>query len=389
MGASAAPAAAIQTSRTFGVSRRDPGSRARTGTLRTVHGTVQTPAFMPVATQGTVKGIKPAELVEMGAEMILANAYHLSLRPGVPTIEAMGGLHAFMGWSGSILTDSGGYQVFSLAALRKVSEDGVEFRSHLDGSRIFLTPEDVVDRQVRMGVDVLMPLDECVEAGAGRQRVEEAMQRTTRWALRSLHQAEARAFREGRLLFGIVQGGLFPELRQRHAGELAACGFPGYAVGGLSVGEERAVTRDVAAGTAAALPEDKPRYLMGVGLPQEILRFIAMGYDLFDCVLPTRNGRNGTCFTWSGRVNLRLKRHGAEARPLDESCACYTCRSFSLAYLRHLAVSGEMLGAQLASLHNVHFYQELVRQARRHVDCGDYGTWAEDAARRIEEGERA
>jgi queuine tRNA-ribosyltransferase len=268
--------------------------------------------------------------------------------------------------------------------LRAVTDDGVEFRSHLDGSRRFFTPEDVVALQVGMGVDILMPLDECVGPGVERACVEDAMRRTTAWANRSLA-----ALPRGRLLFGIVQGGLFSELRLEHARELAAREFPGYAVGGLSVGEERAVTHDIAAGTAAALPEAKPRYLMGVGLPQEILRFVAMGYDLFDCVLPTRNGRNGSCFTWSGRVNLRLARHATADRPLDAACGCYTCRTFPLAYLRHLAVSGEMLGAQLASLHNVHFYLDLVRQAREHVAAGDYATWAQKTAEAIEEAERA
>ena len=368
----------------FRIRRTDPRCGARLGCLRTAHGDVETPNFMPVATQGTVKGLTPAQLVEAGAQILLANAYHLSLRPGVETIEALGGLHRLMGWPGPILTDSGGYQVFSLAPLRAVNDDGVEFRSHLDGSKRFFRPEDVVALQARMGVDVLMPLDECVAAGSERSRVEEAMRRTTAWAIRSLA-----CLPEGRLLFGIVQGGLFADLRRGHAGELAACEFPGYAVGGLSVGEERAVTHDIAAGTAAALPQGKPRYLMGVGLPQEILRFIGMGYDLFDCVLPTRNGRNGSCFTWSGRVNLRLARHAAADRPLDESCACYTCRTFPLAYLRHLAVSGEMLGAQLASLHNVHFYLDLVRQARDHVLDGDYAEWSQGAARRLEDAERA
>ena len=367
----------------FEIAVRVEQSAARRGRLATAHGVIDTPAFMPVATQGTVKGLTPRQLEEVGAHIVLANAYHLSLRPGVEIVAAAGGLHRFMGWQGAILTDSGGYQILSLAPLRTVSDEGVAFRSHLDGSRIFLTPEDVVDLQRRLGVDILMPLDECLPSTAERAEVAAAMCRTTAWAQRSVR----RELLPGRLLFGIVQGGLFADLRQEHAAQLAGFDFPGYAVGGLSVGEERGVTRETAAVTAAALPEDRPRYLMGVGLPQDLLRFIGMGYDLFDCVLPTRNGRNGTCFTWTGRRNLRLARYARDAEPLDASCACYACRNFSRAYLRHLTVAGEMLGAELASLHNLHFYLELMDQARAHIDVGDFAVWAAERARQIEEGE--
>jgi queuine tRNA-ribosyltransferase len=315
--------------------------------------------------------------------MVLANTYHLCLRPGIDRLEQLGGLHHFMGWPAAILTDSGGYQVMSLASLRQVSDEGVTFRSHLDGSRLFLSPEEVVRVQRRMGVDVLMPLDECLPAGADRRAVKSAMRRTTDWAARSVREP----LLPDRLLFGIVQGGFFPDLRQQHAAQLAAFEFPGYAVGGLSVGEDRGVTHDIAAVTAAALPRHRPHYLMGVGLPQELLRFIAMGYDLFDCVLPTRNGRNGTCFTSHGRVNIRLARHADDDQPVDDECGCYTCRHFSRAYLRHLAVAGEMLGAQLASLHNVHFYQHLMREARSHIQSGDFAIWGETQALRMEEGE--
>jgi queuine tRNA-ribosyltransferase len=367
----------------FQIGVEDRQTRARQGCLQTAHGRVETPAFMPVATQGSVKGLTPAQVAATGAEMVLANTYHLCLRPGIDLLEKVGGLHRFMGWRGAILTDSGGYQIMSLAPLRTVSDAGVTFRSHLDGSRLFLSPEEVVRVQTRMGVDVLMPLDECLPAGAERAAVENALRRTTDWASRSVRQT----LLPGRLLFGIVQGGFFPDLRERHAAQLAAFDFPGYAVGGLSVGEDRGVTLDVAAVAAAALPRNRPHYLMGVGLPQELLRFVAMGYDLFDCVLPTRNGRNGTCFTSRGRVNLRLARHAHDDEPIDDECGCYTCQHFSRAYLRHLAVAGEMLGAQLASLHNVHFYQHLMRQARSHLRSGDFAVWAEVQARRIEEGE--
>ncbi|MGD9763915.1 MAG: tRNA guanosine(34) transglycosylase Tgt [Candidatus Binatia bacterium] len=369
----------------FAVRRRDPQSAARVGELRTAHGAVQTPAFMPVATQGSVKGITPRQLIDAGVQIILSNAYHLSLRPGVDTVEALGGLHRFMGWGGPILTDSGGFQIMSLAPLRTVTDEGVAFASHVDGARMFLTPEDVVARQHRLGVDVLMPLDECLPAAADPTAVARAMHRTTDWASRSagVH------VRRDRHLFGIVQGGLDASARREHAARLAAFAFPGYAVGGLSVGEERARTQEVAAVTAEALPEDRPRYLMGVGLPQDLLRFIAMGYDLFDCVLPTRNGRNGTCFTLNGRLNMRLARHARDEGPIDPHCMCEVCRTFSRAYVRHLCVAGEMLGAQLASLHNLHFYLGLLGEAREHIAAGDYRPWAAERAAAIEAGERA
>jgi queuine tRNA-ribosyltransferase len=382
-GAPADSATAVRTP--FTVRARDAAGGARLGTLFTAHGAVETPAFMPVATQGTVKGLTPAQVADLGAGILLSNTYHLSLRPGVETIERLGGLHRFMGWDGAILTDSGGYQVFSLASLRTVSDQGVAFRSHLDGSRLFLSPELVVENQVRMGVDVMMPLDECLGSVAERSQVEGALRRTTLWAQRSLVPARP----ADRLLFGIVQGGFFADLRREHAARLAALDFPGYAVGGLSVGEERGVTHDIAAVSAAALPDERPHYLMGVGLPQELLRFVDMGYDLFDCVLPTRNGRNGTCFTRTGRVNLRLARHAKEERALDPSCECYVCRRFSLAYLRHLFVAGEMLGPQLASHHNLHFYLDLMRQSRERIREGSFAAWARSRAAEIEEGERA
>lgn len=382
MAAQLAPAAPRPSA--FRVVATDPTSAARCGLLSTAHGTIATPVFMPVATIGSVKGLTPAQVWEQGARILLANAYHLLLRPGVETVAALGGLHRFMGWDGAILTDSGGFQVMSLAELRVVREEGVEFRSHLDGAKIFLRPEDVVAAQAAMGVDILMPLDVCVAAGAPRAEVETEMERTTRWAERQAQQLIA----ADRHLYGIVQGGFERDLRRHHAGQLAALGFPGYAVGGLSVGEDRHLTREIAAETAAALPADRSRYLMGVGLPQDLLRFVGMGYDQFDCVLPTRNARNGSCFTWQGRVNLRLARHARSTEPLDPECGCYTCRNFSLGYLRHLAASGEMLGAQLATLHNVHFYLDLMARARTHIESGDFAAWSAATADRLEQGER-
>lgn len=369
----------------FAIRHRDGHSAARAGVLQTAHGAIETPTFMPVATQGTVKGITVRQLRDAGARMILSNTYHLSLRPGVDTIAALGGLHRFMGWEGAILTDSGGFQVMSLATLRTVSDDGVVFRSHLDGAMLHFTPEDVVGRQHRLGVDVLMPLDELVPAGSPPAAVAVAMRRTTDWAWRSGRVA----IRPDRHLFAIVQGGFDAALRRQHVAQLAAGGFPGYAVGGLSVGEERGLTREVAAVTAAALPVDRPRYLMGVGLPQDLLRLIGMGYDLFDCVLPTRNGRNATCFTAAGRVNMRLARHARDEQPIDPTCGCEVCRGVSRAYVRHLCVAGEMLGAQLASLHNVHFYLDLMCQARDHVALGDYAAWANARAEAMDRAEDA
>jgi len=364
---------------TFEVAAPDTDSRARCGRLHTSHGVVQTPAFMPVATQGTVKGITPAQLREVGAEIILANAYHLALRPGAGLIRELGGLHRFMGWDGPILTDSGGYQIFSLAPLRKVSDRGVEFRSHVDGTSLFLTPEDVVRLQADLGADIIMALDECVPADATPLQAEAAAWRTLDWAARSRAVQTA----SGQLLFGIVQGSTYKELRLRQVRELVGLDFPGYAVGGLSVGEAREITMTVAEETAAALPEDRPRYLMGVGLPEDLIRFVGMGYDMFDCVLPTRNGRNGMLFTGSGRVNIRLAQHARDQEPADPDCSCYTCRTFSRAYLRHVTVANEMLGGQLISLHNLHFSLQLMRDMRAAIAADRFAAWAAERVARL------
>jgi queuine tRNA-ribosyltransferase len=356
----------------FIVTAAAPGGTARCGQLRTLHGTIETPAFMPVATLGTVKGLTPAQLREAGVQIVLANAYHLAIRPGAELIRELGGLHRFMGWDGPILTDSGGYQIFSLAPLRKVSDEGVAFRSHVDGAQCFFRPEDVVQLQVDLGADIIMVLDECVAASATRLEAEHAAQRTLDWAIRSRRQV----VRCGQLMFAIVQGGMNADLRVQHAAALVGLDFPGYAVGGLSVGEERAMTWALAETTAAALPYDRPRYLMGVGLPDDLIRFAGMGYDMFDCVLPTRNGRNGMLFTVSGPLNIRLARFARDPEPPDSTCTCYTCRNFSRAYLRHLAAANEMLGAQLASLHNVHFYQQLMASMRGAIRNGTFAAWA-------------
>lgn len=356
----------------FTVTHKDSVTRARLGRLLTTHGEVHTPAFMPVATQGTVKATSPQELREIGAEIILANAYHLYLRPGAELIDRMGGLHRFMGWNGPILTDSGGYQVFSLKELCKVGEDGVHFRSHLDGSAHFLTPETVVETQERLGVDIAMVLDECVPGPASYEEAARAVTRTTRWAERAMTAKN----RSDQALFGIVQGGVYPDLREQSARELIELNFPGYAVGGLSVGEAPRVTLQLAAHAVQFLPEEKPRYLMGVGTPEQLVRYVALGFDMFDCVMPTRNARNGTLFTSSGKVNIRRAEYATDPRPLDDGCECYTCQNFSRAYLRHLAVAGEILSARLNTLHNLHFYQRLMREMRQALAAHQFAEFA-------------
>jgi queuine tRNA-ribosyltransferase len=345
----------------FTVIQQDPETGARLGRLSTPHGEVATPAFMPVATQGTVKATSPRELREVGAEIILANAYHLYLRPGAELVDQMGGLHGFMGWDGPILTDSGGYQVFSLKDLCRVSEEGVHFRSHLDGSAHFLTPESVVRIQEYLGVDIAMVLDECVPGPASYAEAARAVARTTRWAERAL----TAKTRRDQALFGIVQGGVYPELREQSARELLPLDFPGYAVGGLSVGEDPDLTLKLAELSVQFLPQERPRYLMGVGTPEQLVRYVALGFDMFDCVLPTRNARNGTLFTREGKLNIRRAEYATDPRPVDEECGCYTCQHFSRSYLRHLASAGEILSARLNTLHNLYFYQYLMRAMRQ------------------------
>ncbi len=356
----------------FTVTQHDTRTGARLGRLTTGHGDVSTPAFMPVATQGTVKAMTPRELREIGAEIVLSNAYHLYLRPGAEAVEQLGGLHRFMGWDGPILTDSGGFQVFSLKDLCRVSEDGVQFRSHLDGSAHMLTPEHVVLTQEKLGVDIAMVLDECVPGPASYAEAERAAARTTRWAERAL----AAKKRDAQALFGIVQGGIYYDLREQSARELVGLPFPGYAVGGLSVGEDPTVTLGLAAHAVQFLPADRPRYLMGVGTPEQLVRYVALGYDMFDCVMPTRNARNGSLFTRFGKVNIRRAAYAADPRPLDEECACYTCQHFSRAYLRHLAVAGEILSAHLNTVHNLHFYQYLMRSMREALASGCFAEFA-------------
>ena len=356
----------------FSVTHTDSQTQARLGSMMTAHGPVQTPAFMPVATQGTVKAMTPRELREIGAEIILANAYHLYLRPGVDLIEKAGSLHGFMAWDGPILTDSGGFQVFSLKSLCKVSEEGVQFRSHLDGSSHMLTPESVIRAQERLGVDIAMVLDECVPAQVGYEEAERANALTVRWAQRA-REAKTRA---DQAVFAIVQGGVFPQLREQSARALVELDFPGYAIGGLSVGEDPVVTRKIAAHTVQFLPATRPRYIMGVGTPAQLVRYVALGCDMFDCVMPTRNARNGSLFTWSGKLNIRRAEFASDQRPVEEGCECYTCQHFSRAYLRHLAVAGEILSARLNTIHNLYFYQSLMRTMREALAAGQFADFA-------------
>jgi queuine tRNA-ribosyltransferase len=355
---------------------------ARAGLLTTAHGVVETPVFMPVGTRATVKGVHPSELEELGAQVILGNTYHLHFRPGAELIEELGGLHRFMGWERSLLTDSGGFQVFSLAETRRIDADGVTFRSVYDGSVARFTPELAMAVQASLGSDIAMAFDECPPAGASRGDLESAVERTSRWAERCV----AAPRPDGQLRFGIAQGGVDRELRARSAGHLASLPFDGYAIGGLSVGEEREEMFDVTASTADLLPAARPRYFMGIGDPEGILRVIGSGIDMFDCVLPTRLGRTGSATTWEGRLNLRNARFARDDRPLQEGCTCPACTRFSRAYLRHLVTQDELLGLRLLTLHNLSFLLELCSAARRAIIEHRFRAFAEEALGRLGSG---
>ena len=354
---------------------------ARSGVFRTPHGNVETPAFMPVGTLATVKALDPADLVAMRASMILANAYHLHLRPGDDLVKEMGGLHAFMGWDGPILTDSGGFQVFSLATLRKISEDGVEFQSHIDGSRRFFTPESVIGIQRNLGADVIMQFDHVIPGQSDAPSARDASERSVRWAARCLAEFRRCAPEESerQALFPIVQGGIHADLRREASRALIGMNdWSGFGIGGLSVGEEKAAMYDILEMMSESLPRDHPRYLMGVGFPEDVIEGIKRGVDLFDCVAPTRMGRNGTVFTAEGRLNIKRAEFRNDPKPLDESCDCSACRRFSRAYIRHLFVSDEILGHRLLSLHNVHFLLSLARAARNEIAGGSLDAWSRD-----------
>jgi queuine tRNA-ribosyltransferase len=367
----------------FEVLKTDP-TGARLGRLTTPHGVIETPAFMPVGTAATVKGLTQQALEELGAQIILANTYHLYLRPGHELIRELGGLHAFMSWPHPILTDSGGYQVFSLANLRKVSDEGVRFRSHLDGSEHFLSPELALDIQMALGADIIMVLDECIEAPADRARAAEAALRTLGWARRSREHFVSRGDAARQMLFGIVQGGTHADLRRENADAIVALDFPGYAIGGLAVGEPHSVTCEMTAAAAAQLPQDRPRYLMGVGKPEQIADYVALGVDMMDCVLPTRSARHGSLFTSQGRVLIKNAQYARDPRPLDESCTCAVCRRYSRAYLRHLYLADELLAAILNTHHNIHFYLDTMRKIREAMKFGNLAIFRADLQARLE-----
>lgn len=359
----------------FQTDKRLPDGEARTGQIQTAHSTFPTPVFMPVGTVGSVKGIAPWEIEKTGSGILLSNTYHLYLRPGTAVIENLGGLHKMMSWNGSILTDSGGYQVFSLSALKKLSEEGVEFRSHIDGSKHLLTPEKAIEIQEVINSDIMMVLDECPPKEADYDYAARSMDMTTRWAHRCF---EAR--KGNNALFAIVQGAMHPELRAQHAQQLADSPFDGLAIGGLSVGEDKDTMQEMLAASIQHLPAQKPRYFMGVGRPADILHAVSLGVDMFDCVLPTRSGRTGLLFTSQGELNIKNARHRDADDPVDPNCNCPACSRFCRGYLRHLHVAGEMLGPILNTLHNLHFYQNLMADIRAHIAEGTFGSfWSSKA----------
>jgi len=359
---------------------RSSESRARRGEVATGHGIVQTPIFMPVGTQATVKSVTPENLKEMNAQIILGNTYHLYIRPGHELIKSFGGLHGFMNWDRPILTDSGGFQIFSLQDLAKITEEGAAFRSHLDGSKLFLSPEDAIEVQQALGSDIMMCLDTCIPYPADRKTTINSTNLTSRWAKRC---RDAHSNRE-QLLFGIVQGGMYPELRAQSARDLIDIGFDGYAIGGLSVGESKNLMHDMTEAVVPHLPDDFPVYLMGVGTPGDLVEGVWRGVDMFDCVMPTRNARNGTLFTSAGKVVIKNSRYREDKRPLDESCNCYTCRHYSRAYLRHLFQSREILSYHLNTIHNLHYYLNLMKEIRKAIENDCFAQFRKDFYGRLD-----
>lgn len=356
----------------FKLIKKDTKTDARLGKIITPHGEVDTPNFMPVGTSATVKTITPEDLKSVGTQVILSNAYHLLLRPGPKIIENAGGLHKFMNWDGPILTDSGGFQVFSLAQLRKIKDNGVEFQSHIDGSKYFITPESIIDFQKVLGSDIMMVLDECVHYPCQRDYAKTSLELTTKWAKLSKKAIRDNPSEKGQQLFGIVQGGTYPDLRKQAAKELIDIGFDGYAIGGLSVGEPTELMYETLDVTANLLPDDKTRYLMGVGTPQDIVEAVSRGIDIFDCVVPTRNGRNGTAFTAEGLVKIRNAKHKNDYSSLDKNCDCECCKNYTRSYLSHLFNVNEILGLRLLSLHNVSFYATLMKNIRQSIEDGSF-----------------
>jgi queuine tRNA-ribosyltransferase len=367
----------------FKVISKSETSRARAGILQTAHGVIETPVFMPVGTRGSVKSVSPEELLAAGARIILGNTYHLYLRPGCDVISRFAGLHQFMHWDGPILTDSGGFQVFSLAKLATISEEGVTFQSHLDGSSHLLTPGKVIDIQNCLGADIIMCLDDCIQYPATREDSLAALEITTKWAQRC-KQAWQETKNGRNALFGIVQGGMFRDLRERSAEELMKIDFPGYAVGGLSVGEPAEVMLEMADDTLSNLPETKPRYIMGVGTPENLIELVALGTDMFDCVLPTRNARNGQMFTQHGTINISNAQYKDATEPLEPGCECYTCRHYSRAYLRHLYMARELLAYRLNTIHNIHYFISFMKQIREAIVADEYESFRKAFYRKLE-----
>lgn len=351
----------------FTIKETDRLTRARNGLIETPHGSVQTPAFMPVATQATVKSLSPADLEGHGVQMVIANAYHLYLRPGHDLTRRLGGLHEFMGWGRPITTDSGGFQVLSLSKKSRILDDGIIFQSHLDGSEHFFTPEKSIEIQQALGSDLIMCLDECPPHDSSYEYMQRAVKLTSQWARRCRD-----AGRHSSSLFGIVQGGVYEDLRQESIEELVSTGFDGYSIGGLGLGERKDQMYKIADLCTTELPRDKVRYMMGIGKPEDIVNCVALGVDLFDCVIPTRNARNGTLFTSKGKVVIKNAQYSEDRSPLDENCSCYTCRNFSRAYLRHLYISGEILVNRLLTIHNIYFYTELMKNIRESIKFGNY-----------------
>ncbi len=369
----------------FTVVAEDRATGARAGVLVTPHGEIETPVFMPVGTQATVKTLAPFELREIGARIILANAYHLYLRPGADVIREAGGLHRFMGWDGAILTDSGGFQIWSISRLNRILEEGLEFQSHLDGSRHFMSPESNVQLQRDIGADIMMALDECVAYPAERSYAERSSELTLRWAKRARDEWALEPRRQA--LFGIVQGATYEDLRRRSAGAIAEMDFPGHAIGGLAVGEPKSAMREMVAAVVSELPPEKPRYFMGQGFPEDIIGSVAQGVDMFDCVMPTRNARKGSVFTSRGKVVVKNAAHARDFEPLDDSCSCYACREFSRGYLRHLFNSEETLAGRLATVHNLTFYVSMMRDMRRAIIDGGFVEWRRAFMERYEGGD--
>ncbi len=368
----------------FRVIAEDTETNARAGELVTPHGVIETPIFMPVGTQATVKTLAPSDLHAIGAEIILSNAYHLYLRPGAAVVRAVGGLHRFMGWDRAILTDSGGYQIFSLSRLNRVTDDGLEFQSHLDGSRHFMTPEDNVALQRDLGADIIMALDECVAYPSEREYARRSHELTVRWAGRA-HEAW-RSDPGEQALFGIVQGATYADLRRGSARAISDMGFPGYAIGGLAVGEPASVMREMVDVVVDELPADRPRYFMGQGFPEDIIGSVAQGVDMFDCVMPTRNARKGSVFTSEGRLVVKNAAYATDDRPLDPACSCYACADFSRAYIRHLFQAEELLAGRLASLHSLTFYLSMTREMRASIVEGRFPRWRRAFLERYESG---